>query len=427
MKKMLSALCVVLTSTVVWTLVAAATAWAADEPGHRKLTSIPFTQVKVQDSFWAPRLQVNREKSIPHNFKWCEETGRFSNFAKAAGLREGKFEGIYFNDSDVYKVLEGASYSLADHPDPQLDRMTDEVIAQIAAAQRDNGYLNTYYTLVEPGKEWTDCKVRHELYCAGHLIEAAVAHFRATGKTTLLNVATKFADHIDEVFGPGKRADVPGHEELELALVKLYEATGQQKYLNLSSFFLHARGNKQLRPELHGEYCQDHVPVAQQSEIVGHAVRAMYLYAGVADLAAYTGDAGFIAAMQRLWEDVVQRKMYITGGIGARHEGEAFGDPYELPNDSAYCETCAAIGLALWSHRLNLLHADAHYADVMEQVIYNGVLSGIGMDGEHFLLCQSFGGQREPPQATVLSLRLLSHQRRAIPAVTSRLRVRSER
>ncbi len=368
------------------TLLAATltTAVTADEPAHRQLSEVPFTQVKFQDTFWAPRLQINREKSIPHNFKWCEETGRFSNFAKAAGLQEGKFEGIYFNDSDVYKVLEGASYSLADHPDPQLERMTDEVIAKIAAAQRDNGYLNTYYTLVEPGKEWTDCKIHHELYCAGHLIEAAVAHYRATGKRTLLDVALRFADCIDGVFGPGKRADVPGHEELELALVKLYEVTGQQKYLGLSNFFLQARGNKQLRPELYGHYFQDHCPVVEQSEIVGHAVRAMYLYSGVADMAAYNGEAGYIAAMDRLWQDVVQRKMYITGGIGARHEGEAFGDPYELPNDSAYCETCAAIGLALWSHRLNLLHADAHYADVMERVIYNGILAGIGMDGEHF-------------------------------------------
>lgn len=354
------------------------------DPPHRKLKAVPFTAVKVRDTFWAPRLQINREKSLPHNFKWCEDTHRFANFAVAAGLEQGKFEGIYFNDSDVYKVLEGASYSLADHPDPVLDKMTDDVIRKIAAAQRPSGYLNTYYTLVEPGNEWTECGVKHEMYCAGHLIEAAVAHFRATGKRTLLDVAIKFADYLDNTFGPGKRIDVPGHEELELALVKLYELTGETRYLKLSQFYVQARGNPANRPKLYGEYCQDHCPVAEQQEIVGHAVRAMYLYSGVADVAAYTGDEKFVAAMQRLWNDVVGHKMYITGGIGARHEGEAFGNPYELPNDTAYCETCAAIGLALWAHRLNLLHGDAQYADVLERVIYNGVLSGVGMDGEHF-------------------------------------------
>ena len=298
--------------------------WSADPP-HRKLKAVPFTDVKVRDGFWAPRLQTNREKSLPHNFRWCEETRRFANFAVAAGLEQGKFEGIYFNDSDVYKVLEGASYSLADHPDPVLDKMTDEVIGKIAAAQRPSGYLNTYYTLVEPGNEWTDCGVKHEMYCAGHLIEAAVAHFRATGKRTLLDVAIKFADYLDSMFGPGKRTDVPGHEELELALVKLYELTGEERYLKLSQFYLQARGNPANRPKLYGEYCQDHRPVAEQTEIVGHAVRAMYLYSGVADVAAYTGDEQFVAAMKRLWDDVVGHKMYVTGGVGARHEGEAFG------------------------------------------------------------------------------------------------------
>jgi len=371
----------------------------ADEPKHRKLSAVPFTQVKVEDAFWAPRLRTNREVSLPHNFKWCEETGRVSNFAKAAGLMEGNFEGIYFNDSDVYKVLEGASYSLADHPDPVLEKMVDDVIAKIAAAQQEDGYLNTYYTLVEPDKKWTDCRVRHELYCAGHLFEAAVAHHRATGKTTLLNVATRFADLIDEVFGPGKRYDVPGHEEIELALVKLFQETGEKRYMDLATFFLDIRGDASKR-EIYGDYCQDHVPVREQSAIVGHAVRAMYLYSGVADVAAYTGDQGFIDAMHRLWDDVVKRKMYITGGIGARHAGEAFGDPYELPNDSAYCETCAAIGLALWSHRLNLIDGKGEYADVLERVIYNGILSGIGMDGGHFFyvnpLASGGGHHRQP-------------------------------
>jgi len=372
---------------------------AGEGPKHRRLTAVPFTAVKIEDGFWAPRIRTNREKSLPHNFKWCEQMGRFANFAKAGGLIEGKFEVIYFNDSDVYKVLEGAAYSLADRPDPVLEKMVDDVIAKIASAQQPNGYLNSYYTLVEPDKKWTNCRVRHELYCAGHMFEGAVAHYRATGRRTFLDIALRFADRIDELFGPGKRHDVPGHEEIELALVKLYQVTGEEKYLNLAKFFVDIRGDKSKRP-LYGDYCQDHEPVRRQSEIVGHAVRAMYLYAGVADVDAYTGDKGYIAAMDRLWDDVVRRKMYITGGIGARHSGESFGAAHELPNDAAYAETCAAIGLALWAHRLNLMHGDAQYADVLERVIYNGALSGIDLSGEKFFyvnpLASSGGHHRQP-------------------------------
>jgi uncharacterized protein len=259
------------------------------------------------------------------------------------------------------------------------------VIAKIAAAQQPDGYLNTYYTLAEPGKRWTNLPTMHELYCAGHMIEAAVAHYRATGKRTFLDVAVRYADCIDNTFGPTKRHGLCGHEEIELALVKLYESTGQRKYLDLARFFIDMRGNAaERREKLWGEYYQDHMPVRDQKEIVGHAVRAMYLYSGTADIAAYVGDPQLIQAMNALWRDVVQRKMYITGGIGARHEGEAFGAPYELPNDSAYCETCAAIGLAFWAHRLNLMHGDALYADVFERTLYNGILSGIGMDGKHY-------------------------------------------
>jgi len=381
-------------------VAAAAMTARAEGPEHRKLAAVPFTEVKVQDEFWAPRIATNREKSIPHNFQWCEQTGRFSNFAKAAGLIDGKFEGIYFNDSDVYKVLEGAAYSLADHPDPKLDEMTDAVIAKIAAAQQENGYLNSYYTLVEPDKKWTNCASKHELYCAGHLIEGAVAHYRATGKRTLLDVAVKFANRIDEIFGPGKRYDVPGHEELELALVKLYQVTDDERYLKLSKFFLDTRGDESNRPRLYGAYCQDHMPVRKQSEIVGHAVRAMYLYSGVADVAAYTGDQEYIDAMDRLWQNVVQRKMYVTGGIGVQNHGEGFSGEYNLPNAAAYCETCAAIGMALWNHRLNLMHGDAKYADVVERAMYNGILSGIDLGGEKFFyvnpLASSGGHHRQP-------------------------------
>jgi DUF1680 family protein len=356
----------------------------ADGPKHRKLSAVPFTEVKVQDEFWAPRLRTNREKSLPHTFQWCEKTGRLSNFAKAAGLVKGEFQGIYFNDSDVYKVLEGASYALADQPDPALEKTVDEVIAKIAAAQQPDGYLDTYYTLKEPGKKWTNLKDRHELYCAGHLIEAAVAHHRATGKRTLLGVAVKLADRIDQIFGPDKRHDVPGHEELELALVKLYELTGEERYFNLAKFFIDIRGDKSQRRSLYGPYCQDHMPVRQQSEIVGHAVRAMYLYSGVADVAGYTGDQGYVDAMDRLWQSVVRRKMYLTGGIGVQGHGEGFSGDYALPNAAAYCETCAAIGMALWNHRLNLMHGDAKYADVVERELYNGILSGIALDGQTF-------------------------------------------
>ena len=357
----------------------------AEEPKHRQLAGVPFTDVKFHDVFWSPRLETNRTVSLPHNFEWCEKTGRINNFAKAGKLIPGKFEGIFFNDSDVFKVLEGASYSLADRPDPKLERTVDEVIRKIAAAQQPDGYLNTYFTLVEPSNRWTDLAIKHELYCAGHMIEAAVAHFRATGKRTFLDVAIKYADYIDATFGPTKRHGLCGHEEIELALVKLYQATGQEKYLQLSKFFIDMRGNKAARDgKTWGEYCQDHKLVRDQDTIVGHAVRAVYLYCGTADVAAYTGDRPLIDAMSRLWNDVVTRKMYVTAGIGAKHEGEAFGNAYELPNDSAYCETCAAIGLALWAHRLNLMHGDAQYADVLERAVYNGILSGIGMDGKLF-------------------------------------------
>ena len=358
---------------------------AAETPSHRVLKAVPFTEVHFQDTFWMPRLVTNHETSLPHNFEWCENTGRISNFAKAGKLEQGKFKGLCFNDSDVYKVLEGASYSLATSPDPALEKTVDEVIAKIASAQQPDGYLNTYFTLTGPDKRWSNLGTMHELYCAGHLVEAAVAHYRATGKRTLLDVALKFVDYIDSVFGPTKRRGLPGHEELELALVKLYQLTGQQKYLDLAEFFIDMRGNGEQRGAgTWGIHCQDHEPVRKQSEITGHAVRAMYLYAGATDIAAYTGDKELINAMSRLWRDVTQRKMYITGGIGAVRVREAFGTAYELPNSTAYCETCAAIGLALWAHRLNLMHGDAQYADAMERVLYNGILSGVGMDGKHF-------------------------------------------
>ncbi len=358
---------------------------AATAEPLRKLRGVPFTKVAIQDKFWAPRIETNRTRSIPHNFKWCRQTGRFSNFAKAGGLMAGGFEGIYFNDSDVYKVLQGASYSLQAHGDPNLDGQVDEVIAWIAAAQQPDGYLNSYYTLKEPKRKWTNCRTRHELYCAGHLFEAAVAHHRATGKKTLLNVAIKFADRIGEIFGPDKRHDVPGHEEIELALVKLAQATGREKYFQLGKFFLDIRGRtSEKRPKTYGNYCQDHLPVTEQSEPTGHAVRAMYLYSGMADVAAATGDEAYVAALNRLWRNTVEKKMYITGAIGSTRHGEAFGENYQLPNETAYGETCASVGMCLWNHRMNLLHADAKYMDTFERTAYNGFLAGVDLGGEKF-------------------------------------------
>jgi len=352
-----------------------------------RFQAVPFTAVQFNDTFWSPRMKTNREISIPHNFKWCEETGRFTNFAKAAKLMEGNFEGIYFNDSDVYKLLEGTAYALADHPDPELEKRADTVIAWIAAAQQPNGYINSYYQLREPDKKWTNTRVMHELYCIGHMIEAAVAYKQATGKRTLLDVAEKAVAHVADTFGyeENKRREVPGHQEIELALVRLSELTGQQKYFDLAKMFIDLRGDTSKRTDrLQGEYSQDHKPVREQDDVVGHAVRAMYLYCGMADIAAKTEDKELKEALSKLWNRVVHKKMYITGGIGARHAGEAFGEDYELPNRSAYCETCAAIGLTFWAHRMNLLHGDAQYADVVERALYNGVLAGIGMDGKSF-------------------------------------------
>ena len=349
------------------------------------LTAVPFTDITVADEFWAPRMETNRKVTVRYDFQKCEQTGRIDNFAKAGGLMEGQFEGIYFNDSDLYKVIEGAAYSLKIRPDPELEKYVDGVIDKIAAAQWDDGYLYTFYSLPkhQPEKRWTDVQSKHELYCSGHFFEAAVAYYQATGKRKILDVATRLADYIDSVFGPGKRYDVPGHEEIEIGLVKLYGVTGEKRYLALAKFFLDQRGRANGR-KLYGQYCQDHKPVIEQDAAVGHAVRAAYLYTGMADVANLTGDADYVKAIDKIWLGVVSKKLYITGGIGARGGGESFGDDYELPNLKAYCETCAAIANAMWNHRMSLLHGDAKYIDVLERVIYNGFLSGISLNGDTF-------------------------------------------
>ena len=355
-----------------------------------RLIAVPFTEVTFDDEFWTPRMRTNREVTIPYDFKKCEETGRIDNFAKAGGLIEGKFKGIRFDDSDVFKVIEGAAYALSLHPDTELDTYLDGLIARIAAAQENDGYLYTCRTIDSSHlprgageTRWSLLQSSHELYNVGHMYEAAVAHYQATGKRTLLDVAIKNADLIDRVFGPGKRRDVPGHEEIEIGLVKLYSVTGDEKYLALAKFFLDERGRGNGR-KVYGAYCQDHKPVTRQNRAVGHAVRAGYLYSGMADVAALIPETGYVEALERIWQDVVTKKLYLTGGIGARSGGESFGDGYELPNMEAYCETCAAIANAMWNHRMSLLHGDAKYIDVLERVIYNGFLSGISLSGDRF-------------------------------------------
>lgn len=358
---------------------------------------VPATRVRVQDEFWRPRLDAQRHRTLPHCLAVLEEKSWLANYRRAAGLSEGAFEGKFYRDSDVYKVIEGAAYTLSLFPNRRLEEQVDAIIDHIAAAQQSDGYLNTYYTLVEPDNRWTNLAVMHELYCAGHLFEAAVAYSRATGKRKLLDVAERFADHIDGIFGPDKRMGYPGHQEIELALVRLYDETGETRYRDLAAYFIDVRGREPLEHADHPVYLQAHKPVREQHEAAGHAVRATYLYAGMTDVADLTGDAGYLNALDHLWRDVVHRKMYITGGVGARRAGEAFGEPYELPNGTAYAETCAAIGLAMWNQRLWRMHGDAKYMDVFERALYNGILSGISLEGDEFFYVNplaSDGGHR---------------------------------
>jgi DUF1680 family protein len=378
----------------VWALILYALPLAAfaQETRDYPFQPVPFTAVRVDDAFWSPRMETNRLTTVWYDFKKCEETGRIDNFAKAGKLMPGEFRGTPFDDSDVFKVIEGASYTLALHPDAKLDKYLDELIVKIAAAQEPDGYLYTART-IDPNSRvdffgptrWSKLAGSHELYNLGHLYEAAVAHFQATGKKTLLDVALKSADLICKTFGPqpGQLKEPPGHEEIEIGLVKLFRATGQRKYLEQAKFFCDLRGRADTH-KLRGLYQQDDMPIVEQTEAVGHAVRAGYFYSGVADVAALRGDAKYVQAIDRIWENVVGKKMHLTGGIGATRDGEAFGPNYFLPNDTAYLETCAAIANALWNERMFLLHGDAKYIDVLERVLYNGFLSGVSMTGDRF-------------------------------------------
>lgn len=352
---------------------------------------VPFTSVKVTDSFWGQRLQASREVTIPLAFSKCEETGRYESFIKAAHPSDTyKVEGFSFDDTDVYKTIEGASYSLQTYPDKKLQKYIDSILVIVAGAQEPDGYLYTARTMNPKhphnwaGKErWVAVEnLSHEFYNLGHMVEGAVAHYQATGKRNFLDIAIKYADCVCREIGngPEQKKYVPGHQIAEMALVKLYMVTGDKKYLDQAKFFLDTRGYTSRKDA----YSQAHKPVVEQDEAVGYAVRAVYMYSGMADVAAITGDSSYIKAIDKIWDNIVSKKIYITGGIGARHAGEAFGNNYELPNLSAYCETCAAIGNVYMNYRLFLLHGDAKYFDVLERTLYNGLISGVSLDGGSF-------------------------------------------
>lgn len=352
---------------------------------HARLRPLALDAVHLSDGFWEPRRRINRDDTLPSQFRHLEETGRLDNFRIASGKMEGEFEGLYFNDSDVYKWLEAASWSLATHPDPeQLERMVDVAITEVEDAQEPDGYVDSYFTFGRKQERWTNLRDLHELYCAGHLIQAAVAHHRATGSERLLNVAIRFADLICDTFGPesdGKLETSDGHEEIEMSLVELYRDTGNEKYLEQARFFVDVRGKGRVSGR---EYHQDHAPVREQSHMVGHSVRAVYMNAGVADLYAEEGDAALVEALERLWKNMTTRRMYVSGGIGSRYDEEAFGKDFELGNERAYTESCAAIGSVMWCWRMLALDGEARYADLIEHTLYNAVLPGLSLDGQHY-------------------------------------------
>ena len=352
---------------------------------------VPFTDVKVDDSFWGQRLRASREVTIPLAFSKCEETGRYDNFVRALTPDSTYHIGGYpFDDTDVYKTIEGAAYTLQTYPDPKMEAYIDSVVAIVAAAQMPDGYLNTarqmnpWHPHEWAGPErWSEVEdLSHEFYNLGHMIEGAVAYYQATGKRNFLEIAIRYADCVCREIGPGEGQldKVPGHQIAEMALAKLYLVTGDRKYLDQAKYFLDRRGHTSNR----NIYYQSHIPINQQDEAVGHAVRAEYMYSGIADVAALTGDKEYIETIDRIWENIVSKKLYITGGVGSRYDGEAFGENYELPNLTSYCETCAAIGNVYTAYRMFLLHGEAKYYDVLERTLYNGLLSGVSLDGGAF-------------------------------------------
>ncbi len=353
----------------------------------QKITPVEFSKVTITDEFWKPKIDKVATKTLAACIYQTEiATPRIRNFEKVARRKGEKHEGIYYDDSDVYKALEAMGYALKTHRDSALEAKADEWIDKVAAAQQPDGYLNTYFTLNFPEKRWTDIE-KHEDYNAGHLIEAAVAYFNATGKRKLLDVAIRLADHIDSTFRLQNKKWFSGHQEIELALMKLYHLTKNDRYLKLADWYLQQRGKGYYtygKNWIKPEYWQDQVDVKDEKEITGHAVRAMYLYSGAADVAAVTGDEMYVAAMKRVWEDVVYRNMYLTGGIGSSGDNEGFSTDYDLPNEMAYCETCASVGMVLWNVRMNALTGDSKYIDVLERSLYNGALDGLSLSGDKF-------------------------------------------
>jgi uncharacterized protein len=368
--------------------------------GKNENRPLPLQNVEIRDQFWKPKININREHTIPFQYKQCLDTGRVD----ALKLKEDGPVPHPFWDSDIAKWIEAGSYSLAKHYDSKLDQLIDDVIDLLGSAQQPDGYLNSYITLVCPQRRWKDLRDSHELYCAGHLIEAGVAHFNATKKRSLLDIVCKYADYIDSVFGPepGKLKGYCGHEEIELALIKLYRVTENEKYLKLSQYFIDERGKEphyfdEEQKHIKGyfddlfrtfsnlkEYNQSHKPVREQDKVVGHSVRAMYLYSAMADLALELDDHQLKTACEKLWQNLNGRNMYITGGIGSEEKHEGFTFDYDLPNETSYAETCAAIGLVFWNHRMLQLDCNGRYADLMERALYNGVLSGISLDGKKY-------------------------------------------
>lgn len=368
-----------------------------EHSSHAELKPVPLTAVTLTDSFWAPRLAVNREVTLPAQYQQLESTGRLDNFRRAAGRLDIGFQGRYYNDSDVYKWLEAAAWSLAATDDPALEQLLEGTVDLIVEAQEPDGYLNTYFTFDRASERWSNLRDMHELYCAGHLFHATIAHYRTTGNTRLLDAARRFADLICDTFGPGEaqRPGVAGHPEIEMALVELSRATGELRYLEQAAYFVDARGHGLLGSSA---YHQDHQPLRETDRLTGHAVRAAYLVSGAADVLAETGEPALGEALTRLWLHMQSRQTYVTGGLGSRHRGEAIGADYELPNALAYAETCAGIANVMWAWRMLQLHGDAGYADLMERALYNAVLPGISLAGTTYFYVNPLAndGQAEP-------------------------------